>query len=231
MNRPTFDQNTPVDYSGAGRPILPASDRGTRFDDRVPKNQSSDRCESQQLVDRWRDGEQSAADAIYQRAESYVRGVVRFHLNRRFFIRCDEDDAVQTIFLQVFNQLANGFDEFESDVAFRRWVRAVARNRTLKLIRHQLADRRSVSRENRAADTDAFQHLVDVQAHDRGSRGSHCEMAELVDRVGKLDGESQQIVRMLQASMTQDEIAKKMSCTTRTVRRRVTRIREALQAA
>lgn len=173
----------------------------------------------------WQNGCQSAAESIYVQFAHRVRKVVKYHLNRRFFIRCDIEDAVQIVFMEVFEQLRTGCFLFESDQAFHRWIRVVARNRTIKLVNYQIAERRSIDRESRVATGETFCSLVEHQVGHVHGCLEQTSVCELRDQLLELDPRSQAIVRLLEQNYSQAEIAGKLGCAPRTVRRSIQRIR------
>lgn len=183
----------------------------------------------QYLVERWRVGSERAASQIYDRFVHEVTRVVRFHLNRRYRIRCDEEDAIQQTFMEMFRRLQKSDLEFESEAAFCRWIRAIARNRTIKLIRFHSAGCRALARENHATEISHFNHMIDTQHAEVETGGCHALGDELEAQLQTLDEEKQLIVRLLAHRFTQDEIAAQLGCTARTVRRRLQSIRRILE--
>ncbi|EDM79451.1 RNA polymerase sigma-70 factor [Plesiocystis pacifica SIR-1] len=80
------------------------------------------------LLDRWRDGDRSAGNQLFQR---HFESVNRFFENK---LGQDVDDLVQTTFLQ----LTRDADKFRKQASFRTYLFAIARNQLYRYLRKHI---------------------------------------------------------------------------------------------
>ncbi len=176
------------------------------------------------LVDDWHAGDAAAGEEMYHRFLPSVHSVVNNHLNRRFQVRFDADDMTQTIFLKLLQQLRVKRYYFSGDAGLAGWVRHFARNVVIKRIKFELAKKRSPDREERLSESSS--------QGDRLAAGNPLnDLRDILPVVEQLDPVCCRIVSMLLDGRMQAEIARDLGISTRSVRRKIALIRNAIQAA
>ena len=180
--------------------------------------------DNRELVERWRNGDQSAADELFQRfAEPIVR-LAEKNTADRFGGRFGADDILQTTFRTWFERTRNGNFDFRTEDSVWTVLKTIALNKIRNKVSHETAMLRSVDREIKI---DAFDQNV---ADAIGAPASEYEAIELHEAFHKfLDSLPEELRKLSQLEMegrTSTEIAEALDVSTRTLRRWKDQIRE-----
>jgi RNA polymerase sigma-70 factor (ECF subfamily) len=102
--------------------------------------------ETQQLLDRARNGDQAAAEQLLAREREPLRRMIDLRLDPRLAGRVDASDVVQDVLVEVHKRLQ---DYLKNPVMpFHLWMRHIAKDHLIDAHRrHRLAKRRAVDRE------------------------------------------------------------------------------------
>jgi len=144
---------------------------------------SPDSAQTQDLLDRLRDGEAAALDDLLQRCRPELRSFVELHFDPRLRARADPSDIVQETQLELVRRM----DDFLSKrpMPFRLWVRKKAYERLLNLRRdHMTRARRSVQREVAFPDRSSLLLARPLLARDPSPR-QRVEARERAERVSR----------------------------------------------
>ena len=181
------------------------------------------RVESAWLVECFRQGDERAAEALFERYFSRLTALVRARLSTRLQSRLDADDVVQSTYRSFFVRASAG--QFELDASGDLW-RLLARMALHKLS-HQVgrhtAEKRMVSAEERLSD-----------ASDIASREpSPDEAAAIADELEYImrsltDTERRTLELRLQGELL-EAIAAELGQSERTVRRTLAHVREIMR--
>jgi len=102
--------------------------------------------DTQQLLDRARDGEAAAVDRLIEVHREPLRRMIGLRLDPALAGRVDASDIVQDVMLEVSQRLADYLRN--PAMPFHLWVRHIARDHMIDAHRrHRLAQRRSLDRE------------------------------------------------------------------------------------
>jgi RNA polymerase sigma-70 factor (ECF subfamily) len=102
--------------------------------------------DTDQLLDRVANGEQSAAEVLFTRHQQRLRRMVQLRIDPRLAARFDPSDVVQETLAEAHRRLRDFARRRE--IPFYPWLRSIAWDKLLQLNRrHIMAARRSVERE------------------------------------------------------------------------------------
>lgn len=114
----------------------------------LPEEASTD------LIGRWRDGDQLAASALYQRYVERLSGVVTAQLSQKFKSRMDADDVLQSSCRSFFRRVQDGQFEFDQDDDVWKLLVTITLNKLRNQIRKHSAAKRDAGQESRPSDND-----------------------------------------------------------------------------
>ena len=171
-----------------------------------------------------RDGNRDAVDQIWALYVSKLEAIVRHRLAAAVRRREDEQDVVQSVFKSFFERI-KGFEIGGRDDLWRLLFSLTMRKVVRKVTYHQ-RQRRDCRREvNREDDESA---LLDWAVDNNEPTPEQAaifqeEFAKLLNSLSQL--ELQRIAQMKFAGLTNQEIARKLGRTERTIERKLERIR------
>ncbi len=185
--------------------------------------------------DRWeewihglRTGDTDAADEFWRSYGTQLMRLAEQNIAARLRRRVDPEDVVQSAFRTFLRRAERGQFELPDDDGLWRLLCAI----TLNKARQQA---RLHTRQKRALDQETY---LDAESTEGGAAPSSTEptpdeVAILVDLVERLladtdDADERDIVTFRLQDFTNEEIARKVNCSERTVRRIVHRLRSRL---
>jgi RNA polymerase sigma-70 factor (ECF subfamily) len=185
------------------------------------------------LLDRVRQGDESASEQLVAAYEPYLRQVVRRSLPESVQGRFDSIDVVQSVWVHVLTGLRAGNWHFPDEGRLRAFLLQVARRRLISRVRHHLF---AVQREAGSANLDAlpgrgqtrpsevvqaeelWQQMLDLCPPDHHAilflRRQGLPLEEIARRTGLHEGSVRRILRRLARQLTlQKEPLARCSCT------------------
>lgn len=210
-----------VSLTATGQQLLSGSSGVNCLNDRHQSNSLN------ALVTAWHLGDRAAGDRLCSALFSTVQSSVDHYLNRRFRLRADVADVVQDVFLDMLKKFRGSHPQFKSTAAFKAWVWRYARHKVLKRISRESAAKRAVDRESRTRDGESLEtYITDYRvARSATLENSRERLLRALAVVRVVDPTCYQVLRMMQAGTSQIEIAKRLNVTTRTIRRKMEKIR------
>jgi RNA polymerase sigma factor (sigma-70 family) len=179
------------------------------------------------LVNRWREGDEDAAKALYEQYFAKLMHIVSGHLTQSYKKQVDPEDVLQSAFGTVFRRISNGEFSFESDGDVWKLLVTVVLNKLRHRVRYLNADRRDIRRELRAESD--FDGVLAAQLSQPPGISEAAEFAELVRDIFEFLPEQERMLLQLRMDgYGQQEIAERLDVTDRTVRRMWDRIRDRL---
>lgn len=109
---------------------------------------------STELVSRWRDGDQQAANLLFQRYVERLSGIVTSQLSSRFKSRMDADDVLQSGCRSFFRRVQEGQFRFDEDDDVWKLLVTITLNKLRNQIRRHSAAKRNAGQESRPANND-----------------------------------------------------------------------------
>jgi RNA polymerase sigma-70 factor (ECF subfamily) len=179
-----------------------------------------------ELVDRWREGDETAAGVLHKRYLAKLLNLVGRHLASRFNPRLDADDVVQSVFGSFFNGAREGRYEFDGDNDFWKLLLTIALNKVRNTVRHHQTQMRDLGKESFSTNTEGSERLLASLKSPGRIAAEYAGFLESLDELlDKLDPGEQELLRYQIEGYTQKEIADKMHLNDRTIRRMLARIR------
>ena len=174
---------------------------------------------SSRLIDQWRSGEETVADAIYSQYATELCSLAESHIDKRLQPRVEAEDIVQSVFRTFFRRVKDGQFDFNHSGALWRLLVEITLRKVCKQVEYHQAAKRDVQSE---ASGDEWQSRLISGAP------SPVEAAALTDEldrlISELNAQESHILQMcLQGSPT-PEIADQVGCSRWTVRRALDRI-------
>ena len=176
----------------------------------------SDGESAEELLRRWRSGDQGAADELYRRYAQRLCLLAEAQIDRRFARRFSPEDVVQSVFRTFFRRGAKG--EFSVDHSGALWnlLVVIALNKMRKLAERHGAGKRDVDAEVSA---DGAKPRPEAVAHEPTPEEAAALADELELVLSSLALGEGDMVRLCLAGYSTTEIAKRLGCSRWTVRR------------
>ncbi|MCA9190043.1 MAG: sigma-70 family RNA polymerase sigma factor, partial [Planctomycetales bacterium] len=179
--------------------------------------------ESQEILARWRSGQESAAEEVFHRYAARLIGLVRVHLSEKYASRLDAEDVVQSAFRSFFRGSRDGRYLLQRSGDLWRLLVAIAMHKLRHQISKQGAQRRSVSREVPLQEETMSADSLWSNPPTPGEALALADEIEWIHR--QLDAVEQRVFELRLEGYLLDEIAEDVGRSQRTVRRVLEKIR------
>jgi len=176
---------------------------------------------TEELVERWRSGDQRAADELHRRYAQRLCQHVERLLASDLRARVGASDVVQSAFRSFFRRTREGQYQVDHSSDLWRLLLKIALRKVLKQAERHRAGKRDVGTEEAFDD-----HQLDVMVLANGpSPEEVVAFYELLDYLlAGLNAAEQEIVQLRVAGYSTAEIAAKLRCSRWTVRRVLARV-------
>lgn len=172
------------------------------------------------LVERVAQGDKQAAEEVYEKYHKAILMVVRYHLNQSPCLRalCDSMDLLQDVWLEVLAHPEKLVGLTAPEV-FSKFLTAVARHKVQKAQRKYFAQKRDLRRRRHLSDPGiaAAAAVVTDPCPDPAQQAASDE--EWGRWIASLSPRQQLVALMLRDGLTYPEIAAKLGCSKRSIRR------------
>lgn len=177
-------------------------------------------------MERWRNGDEYAAEVLHNRYVAKLLNLVGRHLANRFNPRLAADDVVQSVFGSFFHGAKEGRYEFECENDFWKLLLTMALNKVRNTVRHHQTQKRDLSKESFSTNSAGAEGIVaHLRSPQRVAR-EYLEFLECLDELFEhLSPREQKLLRYQVEGYTQQETAEKLNVNERTIRRMILRIR------
>lgn len=173
------------------------------------------------LLQRWRAGDESAAEVIYRRYAERLWTLAESRISQRLGVRVGPEDIVQSVFRTFFRRARNGQFSVEHSGSLWRLLVQITLNKVGQQYRRHGAARRDVAAE--AYSLDEAVHL-ETATHDPSPADAAILADELEAALADLDDSKAQMFRLSLQGFSTSQIADQMGCSRWTVRRVLDRI-------
>jgi RNA polymerase sigma factor (sigma-70 family) len=178
------------------------------------------------LLERFREGDESAAEALFARYFHRLTLLARSRLSARLARRTDPEDIVQSVYRSFFVGVREGRYTLGRGGDLWRLLAAITRHKLLRQVRHQSADRRSIDVEC-SLDQVGDGALVDRERDPTPEEA--VALADELERVfAELDPFGRRVLELRLQGLPLATIAEETGRAERSVRRALARIREIL---
>jgi RNA polymerase sigma-70 factor (ECF subfamily) len=187
-------------------------------------NAVSDLADSQELVERWRAGDQEAARVLFDRYVDRLAAVARLRIGQRLTARVDADDVVQSVFRTFFGRLREGQYSIADQDDLCKLLMRITVHKTLRQVEFQSAARRNPGQETPQG-AEPQQRLMEVLSNNPSPEATVSFLDQLEHFLNELRPEERQILEMRFQGHDNEEVAAKLGVSDRKVRRVVERVR------
>jgi RNA polymerase sigma factor (sigma-70 family) len=189
-------------------------------------DETQDAWSSLVLLERFRDGDDRAAEALFSRYFVRLTSLARSRLSPRLSSRTDPEDVVMSVYRSFFVEVRAGRFALKRAGDLWRLLASITKHKLLRQARHHTADRRSVDVE-----------VPIRQVEERGGLGREREPTaedavaladELEWAFSQLDVFARRVLELRLQGAQLAEIVEDTGRSDRTIRRTLGRIRELL---
>jgi RNA polymerase sigma-70 factor (ECF subfamily) len=184
---------------------------------------------SAQLLARFQQGDEQAAEAIFQRYVSRLTALARSRLAPRLSRRIDPEDVVLSAYRSFFLRARRGEYALIRGGDLWRLLVAITLHKTRRQAARHAADKRDFAREQPDSPSAAY-GMID---HIAGREPTPDEAAALLEEyalmMGDLSDLERQVFELRLQGLAQDEIAARIERSERTARRVLEQVRERLE--
>jgi RNA polymerase sigma-70 factor (ECF subfamily) len=182
------------------------------------------------LVARWRDGDQLAANELFRRYAEQLIALARSRLSGKFSQRVDPEDVVQSAYRSFFHGTRDGRYDIQRGGDLWQLLVVITLHKLQHQVRRNLAGKRSVNREQPLAGENG---LLAIQTHVQSHEPSPVEALALADELEQLMRKLEPLHRRMLELRLQgynvDEIATETQRCPGTVRRILDRVKRQLE--
>jgi eukaryotic-like serine/threonine-protein kinase len=176
------------------------------------------------LLERCREGDERAAEALFSRYFERLTSLARSRLSTRLKRRTDPEDVVLSVYRSFFLGARAGRFTLTRGGDLWRLLASITKHKLLRQIRHASADRRSVDNEVSIEDVDK------AWLHERILDPTPEEALAIADELGwilaQLDPDARRVLELRLQGSQLSEIANDTGRSERTVRRTLAQIRD-----
>jgi RNA polymerase sigma factor (sigma-70 family) len=178
------------------------------------------------LLERYRDGDDLAAEALFARYFDRLTFLARSRLSPRLASRTDPEDIVLSVYRSFFIDTRAGRFALRRGGDLWRLLASMTKHKLLRQVRHHRAERRSVDLERPLDQADEAGFFI------RGQEPTPEDAVALADElewvVSRLDLFGRRVLELRMQGAQLSEIAEDTGRSQRTVRRALDQIRELL---
>lgn len=183
------------------------------------------------LMKRYRDGDEEAANELFDRYVCRLMALARTRLSSRLARRVDPEDVVQSAYRSFFRSAAEGNYELQRSGDLWRLLVAITLNKLRMQARRHGAHARDIRcEESMATQANSWGIAPEMTAREPQPE-EVAAVSELLERV--MSGMSVQQRKMLELRLQNykiEEIASEVGCSERTVRRLMDQVKVKFQA-
>ncbi len=185
----------------------------------------------QELLERWTQGDESAAEQIFERYSRRTWKLAETLIAQRLKPRFDGEDVVQSVFRTFLRHSRDG--DFQVGPAESLWklLSEIARNKIRQRVAFHTAQRRSVRREQ-PFDEPPDDSVIDVSepAIQPSAEDTLALVDEITAALDAFDPRNRDVLRLCFDGYSTPEIAALLNCSRWSIRRALDEMGRALQA-
>lgn len=183
-----------------------------------------------ELIRRCRAGDQDAATLLFRKYVDRLIGLVRARMSQKLSRRVDAEDILQSAYRSFFKRLGNGQFEVEQPEELWGLLAAIALHKLYRQVEFHTAKKRSVQREQaNSPEGDFFDMYPDLIAHPPAPSEAEGVVEEIERIKSGLEPLEQKMLEMRLDGYGDEEIARHVDRSSRTVRRLMEKVRAQLQ--
>jgi RNA polymerase sigma factor (sigma-70 family) len=181
------------------------------------------------LLQRWRDGDQQAAHAMFDRYVQRLCALARSRLSRHMQRRVAPEDIVQSAYRSFFRKAENHFS-LEQSGDLWRLLAAITINKVRGQVEFHTALKRGINaEESLLADESMLRVSPEAVAEEPNPDDAAAMIEELTDVLSRLDHLPRTIIELSMQNQSVEQIAEAVKRSERTVRRALAQVRQQLE--
>jgi RNA polymerase sigma factor (sigma-70 family) len=174
-------------------------------------------------------GSESAVESLVNQYGSQLCRAVRRRLNPRLRSKFDTNDFVQAVWASFFTDREQ-LGRFERTVDFVAFLTRMAQNKVVDECRRRLQTQKSNLQKERSMSADASEEIV-LRSREPAPSQIAIRNEQWDRMMGGLPAQYRQILELRAAGETQEEIARRLGVSERTVRRVLAKLQIRVEAA
>lgn len=189
----------------------------------------NDEEQSINLLQRYRDGDETAATEIFERYVNRLCALARTRLSNRMKRRVEAEDVVQSAYRSFFRRAGEHY-ALKKQGDLWRLLAAITINKVRGQVEFHTAKKRGVYlEESMLADQSMIRVSPEIISEEPKPDDAAVMVEELSDLLGKLDETQRTIIELSMQNKTVEQIATHIQRSERTVRRTIQQVREELE--
>lgn len=181
------------------------------------------------LLQRWRDGDESAATEIFERYVNRLCALARTRLSNRMKRRVEAEDVVQSAYRSFFRRAGENY-ALKKQGDLWRLLAAITINKVRGQVEFHTAKKRGIYlEESMMADQSRIRVSPQVISEDPKPDEAAVMVEELSDVLSTLDEIQRTIIELSMQNESIEQIADTIQRSERTVRRTIQQVREELE--
>jgi len=185
--------------------------------------------DSNNTVKRFRAGDSQAAGEIYERYVHRLVALARSRISTRLSRRVDAEDVVQSVYRSFFAHAQNGRFIFERSGDLWRLLSSITINKVLRQVQVHRRQKRDINRETQLVDSTGEAAQVEVAGEEPSPAEALIIIEELESVMADLSERHRAVLEQRLQGGSVGEIASRVNCSERTVRRVLERVRDILE--
>jgi RNA polymerase sigma factor (sigma-70 family) len=186
--------------------------------------------QSAELMTRWRDGDQRAADELVERYTDRLLALARSRLHARLTRHIDPEDVLQSAYRSFFVGTRDGRYVLQRSGDLWRLLVAITLHKLHHRVERHMAGKRAVALESPCEEADPLGGLETLALAREPSPVEAAALADELELVLRgLEPRQRRVVEMRLQGYSLDEIAGAAQRSERTVRRTLERVKEHLE--
>lgn len=181
------------------------------------------------LVNRWRDGDEAAADLLFHRYLDRLLALARSRLSEKLAARFDPEDVVQSAYRSFFDKAKGGGIALERSGDLWRLLAAITINKLRHQVERHSAAKRKIDKERGASKRLTQAELAETLARDPTASEVVALADEMEFVMRDLAPHQRQMLELRLRGYTLEEIAAEVKRSERTVRRVMDQVKEDLE--
>ncbi len=182
-----------------------------------------------EIMQRWKDGDDSAAQELFDRYANRLVALARTRLSQRMKRRVEPEDIVQSVYRSFFCKAGENFT-LEQSGDLWRLLAAITINKVRGQVEFHRAQKRGIFLEESIGGAQqSFFLQPEVIADDPTPDDAAAIVEELQSVMTNLQEYQQQIMELVLQNNSVEEIGEKVRKSHRTIRRTIQQVREELE--
>lgn len=183
-----------------------------------------------QLLQRWREGDESAATEMFERYVNRLCALARTRLSKRMQRRVEAEDIVQSAYRSFFRKAGEHYT-LEKTGDLWRLLAAITVNKVRGQVEFHTARKRGIyAEESMKADQSMLRVSPVVVSEEPKPDEAAVMVEELTGLLSKLDDTQRRIIELSMQDQDVEQISEAVQRSPRTIRRTIQQFRENLEA-